>query len=175
MPLNLEVKVRIESPEFAQRIARSLGGRLQPVLYHVDTYVDVSEGRLKLREFRGRTAELIYYDRASVKGAAGRWSSYVIYPVAEPRGLRKNLASKYGIVAIVRKRRKVFLLQNARIHIDVVKGLGAFLEFEVIQSRGPAQAGQLFRRLRKAFGIRGSATIGGSYSELVAKPLRRKG
>ncbi len=174
MPLNLELKARVASLSSVRAIARSLGASARLDVRQVDTYFKVPDGRLKLRRFGDGTGELIYYRRDTMPGSDGRWSSYLRYPVADLDSVLAELTARFGIRAVVRKRREVFLIRNARIHLDAVSGLGSFIEFEVVQMRGPRQARELFRQLRRAFGIRDAATIGGSYIDMISPPLRHK-
>ena len=175
MPQNLELKARVTSLSSVRAIARSLGAHTRLVLRQVDTYIQVADGRLKVRRFGDGTGELIYYRRDTKPGSDGRWSSYLRYPVRDPKSVLAELTARFGIRAVVRKRREVFLIRNARIHLDAVSGLGSFFEFEVVQKHGPRQARDLFRQLRHAFGVRDAATIGGSYVDMVSPPLRQKG
>lgn len=172
MPRNLELKARCGSLREVLRTARLLGAREAGLLEQVDRYFDVPFGRLKLREIRGSGAELIYYDRPSTSDITGRWSSYLIYPVGDAKRLRATLSAAWSVRAVVRKRRRLFLLENARIHLDTVDGLGTFLEFEVVQTKGRAQAAAMYRRLCAGFDIRPSDLIGGSYVDML-RPLRR--
>ncbi|HEY6953440.1 MAG TPA: class IV adenylate cyclase, partial [Bacteroidota bacterium] len=121
--------------------------------------------RLKLREINGRTFELIYYRRKNIKGS--RYSDYVIVPLEEPDSMKTVCRDIFGIKAVVRKNRMLYLLKNARIHIDVVKGLGTFVEFEVIVTQGKRQANRLMKLLIAEFGIKKRAVIAGSYIDLV--------
>ena len=42
----------------------------------------------------------------------------------------------FGVSVSVRKQREVWLYQNARIHLDRVRGLGDFVEIEVVVHQG---------------------------------------
>ncbi len=178
MPRNLELKASIDSLRRAEETARSLGARFAGTLRQVDTYFAVVRGRMKIRSIDGRRHELISYQRPDRR--SGRFSDYVVTPLDDPRALRRILARQLGIRAVVRKRRRLYLYRNARIHLDAVTGLGDFIEFEVLVTRGTAQAKALFAELKNAFDIRASRTIGGSYSDLIkksdapARPRRRK-
>ena len=68
---------------------------------------------------------------------------------------------------IVKKKRRLFLYKNARIHLDTVEQLGNFIEFEVVVTQGKKQARKIFQELVEAFGIKDSQTIEGSYSDMV--------
>ena len=168
MPKNLELKSAYDSLAKAKRIARAMGAVHKGTLRQVDTYFNVRSGRLKLREIDGGEFELIYYKRANRK--TSRYSDYRIVPLTEPRAARDLFRLLFGISVVVRKKRTLFLYQNARIHIDSVERLGTFIEFEVVVNRGRKQARALMQFLRKEFRIHPISLVGGSYSDM----LRRK-
>ena len=58
-------------------------------------------------------------------------------------------------------------MTDIRIHLDTVAGLGSFIEFEVLVTGGPAEAGRRMRFLRQAFHIKKNALVAGSYSDLL--------
>ncbi|MEJ2144810.1 MAG: class IV adenylate cyclase, partial [Acidobacteriota bacterium] len=74
-----------------------------------------------------------------------------------------------GVIGRVRKRRRLYLAGNTRIHLDEVEGLGSFLELEVVLSgsqtvaEGEAVAQSLMREL----GIPESDLIQGAYVDLI--------
>lgn len=165
MPTNLELKARYPSAERASDIATTFIKREPDVLLQIDTYYGVREGRLKLREFGLNGAELIYYHRGNQK--AERISEYSIIPVHDAAGVKELLHSRLGRRIVVDKKRLVFLYENARIHIDVVKDLGTFVEFEVLVTKGTRQAHRLIRFLCDKFEIRNDQLVGVSYSDLL--------
>ncbi|MCX6550557.1 MAG: CYTH domain-containing protein [Acidobacteria bacterium] len=79
----------------------------------------------------------------------------------------------FGLAVCVRKRREVWLVENARIHMDRVTGLGTFAEIEVVVTRGMRQATRLMAALREALGIRQRDVIGTSYADLLRAPVTR--
>jgi adenylate cyclase class 2 len=167
MPKNLELKSPYDSLSRAKRIARAMGAMHKGTLRQVDTYFNVRSGRLKLREIDGEQFELIYYERANSKKS--RYSDYRIMPLAEPRSARDLFRALFGISVVVRKKRTLFLYQNARIHIDRVERLGTFIEFEVVVNQGKIQARALMQFLRKEFNIDATSLIGGSYSDMLRR------
>ena len=48
---------------------------------------------------------------------------------------------------VVEKKRRLFLYKNSRIHLDEVRGLGTFIEFEVLVKHGKQQAQKLLELL----------------------------
>jgi predicted adenylyl cyclase CyaB len=171
MPRNLELKARIRSTPAALAAARKLGARDAGTLKQTDVYYRVPAGRLKLRSFGTGRAELIAYERPDARG--GRYSQYLVLPVADPKFTRMLFRRMFGIQVTVKKVRRLFLYRNARIHLDSVQGLGSFIEFEVMVTKGPAQARRLFETLVAAFGLKRNETIAGSYSDMLVARRNR--
>lgn len=174
MPRNIELKVRIPSLDTACGIAQRLATEHLGVMHQVDTYFNARQGRLKLREFDGRQAELIAYHRSDA--AEARASDYRLVPAPDPAALKQALAATLGIRVIVDKTREVFLYRNVRIHLDEVRGLGTFLEFEAVlggevdDSAGHAQ----LKWLCSEFGIQPADVCAQSYAELIVdRPVDR--
>lgn len=172
MPQNLELKARVVSVERVRIAARSLGARSMGTWHQRDTYYAVRRGRLKLRESGPSQAELITYERPNTPGS--RYSRYDVFPIQHPLKLRRMLGAALGVRTVVRKRRTVYLFQNCRIHADRVHGLGSFLEFEVIVSRGRAQAQKLMEAMKRHFEVDRNAIVGRSYCDLLISATRRK-
>lgn len=173
MPKNLELKARIRHSSRVEALASGLTSQKPLLLLQEDTYFAVRKGRLKLRSINGRSYELIHYERANRQGK--RYSTYSVHPIKDPAKVKQLFKKLYGIKLVVRKKRKVFFHKNARIHIDQVKGLGSFIEFEVIVDRGSVRAERLMTKLKEYFNIRKDDCIGGSYVDLlIRKQLREK-
>ena len=168
---NIEIKATWEDLRTARRIARSLTTQTLGRLRQRDTYFHGRNGLLKLRETPDRPGELIHYQRPNI--ASVKRSDYRITHVAHPADLRKTLSDALGIVVVVEKVREVFLWQNVRIHLDRVRRLGTYLEFEAVLRR-PSQATAGRRRvthLLEVFGITPQQFVRVSYADL----LREKG
>ena len=60
---NIEIKATFPDREKGIALAKSLGARDEGSLHQIDTYFNVSRGRLKLREINGDEFQLIYYQR----------------------------------------------------------------------------------------------------------------
>lgn len=147
-----------------------IGARRIGTLLQTDTYFKIGRGRLKLREFASGQAELIYYKRPNSR--ASRYSDYEVIPVKEPAALRRLFDELFGTRVVIRKERLLFLHRNSRIHIDKVSGLGSFVEFEVLVTKGKAQDRQLMDKLKEAFGVRPENILGESYSDMLLKRQR---
>jgi len=164
---NIELKAKLRDPQAALAVAEALATAPVETQRQVDTYFAVAHGRLKLREIEGRTAQLVWYARADQPGAKG--SDYRLVNVAHPEGLKASLASACGIKAVVDKRRRIFLYNNVRIHLDEVESLGNFIEFEAVL--GPEiddAAGRVqVEFLQSAFQLVADDLIARSYAELL--------
>lgn len=167
MPRNIELKARIVSLENARGVAQRVATQHLGVIHQLDTYFHPAQGRLKLREIDGQQAELIAYHRSDA--AEARASDYHLVPISDPASLKQALAATLGIRVIVDKTREVFLHHNVRIHLDQVRRLGIFLEFEAVlgeevdDSAGHAQLNWLCGE----FGIRPADVCAQSYAELI--------
>lgn len=164
MPVNLELKARYSSPEEARARAAACGASHRGILLQQDTYFRVPCGRLKVRETGGEEGELIYYERSDE--TAERWSHFTRERVGDGAGAARVLAGALGVLAVVRKRRELFLFRDARIHIDEVDELGTFVEFEVTGGENDATLATM-KELRSAFGISDADVVKVSYSDMI--------
>ena len=166
---NIELKARNRRLADDVRTCRRIGARFQALLRQRDTYFRVKDGRLKLREIGSTQAELIAYLRPDTSGA--RVCNYVVVPVADPVAVRRLLAACLGVLAEVRKTRRLYLWKGVRIHLDAVRGLGRFLEFEAVLGPRvtPACGRARVDLLRSAFGVRTRDIVRGSYLDLEVK------
>ncbi|RLS27323.1 MAG: CYTH domain-containing protein [Planctomycetota bacterium] len=169
MARNIEIKAKIERIEALIPVIASLADTGPFDLPHHDTFFNCPSGKLKLRAFSANAGELIYYQRPELKGP--KLSIYQISPTNSPDSLRNTLASAYGILGTVRKRRTLYLLGNTRFHLDHVDTLGDFLELEVVLSENQtASSGESFAlELMAKIGVLPSQLISTSYLDLLHK------
>ena len=166
---NIELKARCADLERARRAGKGIGAESVGILDQRDTYFAVPHGRLKLREIAGRGAELIGYARGD--RAAARGSDYRIVAVSDAVGLREVLAAALGVRGEVVKRRELWMWRGVRIHLDDVRGLGAFVELEAVMEAGEEDAIGLEKlaQLCRTFSIRDVDLVGASYIDLIGK------
>ncbi|MBV9911598.1 MAG: class IV adenylate cyclase [Sinobacteraceae bacterium] len=167
MPRNVEIKARITAVDALVVKVRSLADQGPWELWQQDTYFACTAGRLKLRTGPAGAGELIYYRRENQ--ASPKESVYQRVPTADPVALRDLLIQALGQVGRVEKVRTLFLRGRTRIHIDRVRGLGDFLELEVVlaDSEPPAQGIAEAHELLLQLGIGSSQLIEGSYLDLL--------
>jgi homotetrameric cytidine deaminase len=164
---NIEIKARDRDPQRTLELALGLGASDEGVIGQRDTYFTRARGRLKLREQEPGEDELIEYGRVEERGA--RTSSYRRVPVGSAAALREALDAALGTLVVVAKRRRLLLLDNVRIHLDDVEGLGSFIELEAVaspESDLEAEHDQV-ARLRGQLEIDDDALVGESYSDLL--------
>jgi predicted adenylyl cyclase CyaB len=164
---NLERKTRYPDLGRAAEALARLGARCAGVEEQSDTYFQVPAGRLKLRVGTQPHATLIWYDRPNTESV--RASRYHLVSVANPDEMGAALEAALGLRGIVRKRRQIWHWHNVRIHLDLVEGLGSFVELEAVLS--PAADAALSQRrleqLSAALELDSSADEAGSYSDLL--------
>ena len=162
---NVELKATDPAPERSIAVCRSLGAQDRGLVVQRDTYFEARHGRLKLREQTPGSAQLIHYERAS--RPRERESRYRIAEIPDAASLRAALAAALGIRVVVAKRRRLFLHEHVRIHLDEVEGLGAFLEFEAVAPPGSDLAREYERvaELRAAFGVTDDRLRAAGYAE----------
>ena len=165
MPRNLEVKAKIASIPDCIALAEALHAKHAGILLQTDTYFNVTCGRLKLREIHGIHSELIFYEREET--SARRMSKFEQFPVSDPDRLKFLLTSACGVRGIVEKERILFLYdETIRIHLDNVRNLGAFLEFEIPVSDF-TDAEEQMEMLVRHFHIRRDDYVIKSYIDLI--------
>jgi len=164
---NIELKARLRDRERAVRVCDLLGATYQGDIHQVDTYFRVPQGRLKLRESDPGEDYLVFYQRPDVAGPKG--CDYRIETVN--RAVRPLLTAALGELAVVEKTRSLFLWENVRIHLDEVRELGRFMEFEAVLSDKHAE-GEGFARLaylQAQFALAPEDLIETSYLEMILR------
>ena len=166
--VNVEIKARDADPDATAARCEALGAVDRGVLHQRDTYFASRHGRLKLREEDEAAAELIAYRRPDA--AEAEESAFVRAPVSEPALLREALGTALGETVVVVKRRRLFVWENVRIHLDDVEGLGTFIELEAMVGPGlnaREEAADKLSRLRAELAIADDALVAVGYSDLL--------
>jgi homotetrameric cytidine deaminase len=166
--VNVELKAVDRDPRATIARCVGLGARDAGVLRQRDTYFMARRGRLKLRVEEGALGgELIAYRRTDAFEPAD--STYMLAPVAAPENLAEALEATLGTVAVVSKRRHLFLWEGVRIHLDEVDDLGSFVELEAVlpDAGDMATARSKVDRLRGELGISEDALVAVGYADLV--------
>lgn len=166
--VNVELKAIDRDPEATEARVAGLGADDRGELEQRDVYFPARHGRLKLRQQScGGAGELIAYRRPDDPDATE--SEYVLAPVSAADVLAEALDATLGTVVVVRKRRRLFLWEGVRIHLDDVDDLGNFIEFEaVLPDAGDAEAARAkVARLRAELQIADDALVSVGYADLL--------
>ena len=164
---NIEIKAHYPDVERAEENLNSLGAGLAGTFHQKDTYFNIDQGRLKLRELGADEGHLIFYQREDLAGP--KRSDYEIAKTEDPEGLRNILGGIHGIWVEVEKTRQVWLWENVRIHLDDVKGLGQFVELEAVtEEKGIEESHRRVETLMRALEITSDQLVKGSYGDIVA-------
>jgi len=171
MPSNIEIKAHIHDFNEVRRRAEQLSQRPVEIISQEDTFFNTPQGRLKLRVLAQDRGQLIYYMRPDQEGP--KRSDYHIFLTSDPEHLKRILELAYGIRGIVKKTRYLYLVDQTRVHLDDVDGLGQFIELEVVlqegQSDGEGQA--TAEGLMSALGIERSDLLEGAYMDLLESSI----
>lgn len=148
-------------------VCASLGAEARGLLVQRDTYFEVPSGRLKLREESHAAPHLISYQRSDESNQ--RESCYRIIEVEQAEELIAALGGNLGVKAVVEKKRRLFLWQEVRIHLDLVEALGSFIELEAVAPPGSdlSRERQKIEALRGEFALADVDLVASSYSDLI--------
>ncbi len=167
--LNVEIKARCSDANNIREILISKNADFRGTDHQVDTYFNVMQGRLKLREGNIEN-HLIYYERADQGGP--KESHVTLFSTTPGSALKEMLEKALGVLVVVDKKREIYFIENVKFHIDEVKNLGAFMEIEAIDKDGSIGKEKLHEQCRhyiQLFGITDTDFIPSSYSDLLLK------
>ena len=165
--LNIEIKARCTQPDKIRKLLKDQKADFKGTDHQVDTYFEVPDGRLKLRQ--GTIEQnLIFYRRSNAK--APKASDINLVPAEHPKQLLELLTNALGQKVVVDKQREIYFIDNVKFHIDEVKELGSFVEIEAIDKDGTIGEQRLHkqcRRYMKLLQIDESDLVAESYSDLI--------
>lgn len=173
----VELKAKVDDLDVVRKKLTSLGTHHIGTFRQIDVYFNVPEGRLKLREVEGSDeAELVYYERENIAGP--KISDVFILKIQEPTVIKILLEKLLETQAIVEKVREIYRYQGTllaskrryvKIHLDKVKELGMFVEFEMETSDQTVERDRQFlRNLMEKLGIKPEHLERLSYVDLVS-------
>ena len=139
--------------------------------HQVDTYFQVSKGRLKLREGNIENA-LIWYEREDIAGA--KPSDVLLYPHSPVSALRDILVKLHEIKVVVEKKRRIYFIDNVKFHFDTVERLGTFVEVEAIDVNdviGTVRLQEQCQEYATLFDIQPGDYISLSYSDMLLENI----
>ncbi|MEM7373132.1 MAG: class IV adenylate cyclase [Bacteroidota bacterium] len=167
MPLNIEIKARTNRSEAIREYLQDRQADYRGTDHQTDTYFHCQSGRMKLRQGNIEQS-LIHYERSDQAGPkASKVSLY--HPKPGPE-LKTLLTHALGIWKEVRKARDIYFVDNVKIHLDTVDGLGTFVEIEAIDTDGSIGQAKLLEQCQyfmAEFQIKEEDLLEQSYSDMV--------
>ncbi|NOT94594.1 CYTH domain-containing protein [Ferruginibacter sp.] len=167
--INIEFKAQAKDIVFLEKKLLTLDPKYIGEDNQVDTYFNVTAGRLKLREGNIENS-LIFYERVNTAGA--KQSDILLYQHNPDKILKDILVKVNGVKVVVDKKRRIYFIDNVKFHFDLVEGLGTFIEVEAIDKNGDIGIDKLKEQCdfyATFFGINPSDYIAFSYSDLIAE------
>jgi predicted adenylyl cyclase CyaB len=165
--LIVEIKARCDDHDRIRSFLTSRRAVFRGTDRQVDTYFKVNHGRLKLRE---GTIEnfLVCYDRANTPSP--KRSDVILFKSDPGSSLKAILTRALGVLVVVEKVREISFIDNVKFHVDVVSGLGTFVEIEAIDSDGSIDETSLRDQCHgylTELGIADRDLVSVSYSDLL--------
>jgi len=170
MPRNVEIKARVSDLETLKQTAGRLADGEPTVIVQKDTFFNVPNGRLKLREKGCGQNLLIQYTRPDQDGP--KLSDYYIAEVQDADSMKKVLSQSLGIKGEVHKTRVLLMIGQTRVHLDDVKGLGHFMELEVVlrDEQTTEEGQQIAENIMGQLDIKAEDLITGAYMDMLGAP-----
>ncbi len=161
----LELKAKVKSLHVIRLKLRDLRARHVGTFHQIDTYFTNPKGRLKLREIQGKKkAELIFYERENITGP--KKSEVMILEIQEPEPFKLFCQRVLTKRIVIEKKREIYKYKGTQIHLDHVKGLGTFIEFER-ETTNIVEDRRCLDDLMKILEIQNKDLIKVSYSDLA--------
>lgn len=170
-PTLIEIKAKCKYPEIIEAILLKNKAQYVGLDHQIDTYFDVSNGRLKLRQ-GNIECHLIFYNRANQAGP--KQSNVMLYKPQDATVLKDILIAANGVKVVVDKRRKIFFIDNVKFHIDEVEGLGSFMEIEAIDSNGTIGTDKLHEQCSfymNLLNVQHEDLVTNSYSDMLLEKI----
>src|SRR5260221_2937937 len=165
--LNVEIKAKCNDAGFIRNYLLSNRAEFKGVDEKADTYFNVSDGRLKLREGNIEN-NLIYYERSNQPGPKN--SHFYLVKIVDANSLKEVLTKSIGVKVIVKKKREIYYINNIKFHIDEVAELGSFVEIEAGNILANLSREELKKQCDfyiKEFKVKSADLINGSYSDML--------
>src|SRR5689334_1486868 len=107
--LNVEIKAKCKNPDSIRSYLKNNKADFKGTDHQSDTYFNVNNGRLKLREGNIENA-LIYYERTNQAGPKS--SHFELVKLPDAAQMKNVLTKSLGIKIIVKKIREIYFIEN---------------------------------------------------------------
>ena len=171
--INIEIKAKCFHPEKVEAFLLSRNARFVGTDHQKDTYFNVPKGRLKLRQGNIENS-LIYYERPDQQGP--KQSDFSLSQISSGKETEAVLTKALGVKVIVDKQRKIFFLENVKFHLDIVPGLGSFVEIEAGNLTDPTKTIEDLQKqcdtYLELFEVKEEDLIHHSYSDMLLNIIK---
>jgi predicted adenylyl cyclase CyaB len=168
---NVEIKARYTNPDKIEQILLENGAFFKGTDMQIDTYFNVRKGRLKLRQGNIENS-LIYYSRNNQQGP--KQSNFRLFQTQNLDEILPLLKDSLGILATVKKTRKIFYIDFVKFHIDNLDGFGDFVEIEVgdlEDKKTTEELEKICNHYISLFDIKPEDLVKDSYSDMIMRSL----
>ena len=165
--INIEIKARCSDPERIRAILEKEGADYKGLDHQTDIYFKVPKGRLKLRKGDIENC-LIFYSRDNQKSP--KQSDVILTKTKPEPAIEKILTIALSVLVKIIKKRHIYFIENVKFHIDLVEGLGSFVEIEAIDRQANIGKQKLFEQCRHymdLLGIKENDLVQNSYSDML--------
>lgn len=172
MPLNIEFKAKSTNNKAAEKILMQYNPTFLGEDHQIDTYFNVPNGRMKLREGNIENA-LIHYERENTAGSKS--SQVLLYQHQPSEDLKAVLSKAVGVKAVVDKKRKIYFIDNVKFHFDTVQELGTFIEVEAIDKDGSISKEKLQEQCdyyATLLNVQATDYLSVSYSDMIMEKMK---
>jgi predicted adenylyl cyclase CyaB len=166
---NVEIKAYCSNQDKIRVILLERNADFKGTDHQIDTYFKSNNGKLKLREGNIENY-LIFYEREEKAGP--KESKVTLYKNEPGSNLKQILEKSIGNLVTVDKNREIYFIDNIKFHLDVVEGLGTFVEIEARDPDGTIGLERLQDQCREylsLFEISTEDLLEVSYSDLLLK------
>ena len=167
--LNVEIKAKCYNADRIRNYLLANNAEFKGVDQQTDSYFNVPNGRLKLREGNIEN-NLIFYERANQAGPKN--SHFHLVKIEDAKGIKEVLTKSMGLKIVIKKKREIYYISNVKFHIDEVPGLGSFVEIEAGNVASNLTQEQLKEQCdfyMKEFEIKPEDLVEVSYSDMVLR------
>ena len=164
--INIEIKAKSDNNHKIRSILKDKNADFKGIDHQLDTYFNVTEGRLKLRQGNIENS-LIFYKRDD--SSQPKESNVTLYRTKSSEDLKEVLENALGVRITVDKQREIYFIDNVKFHLDKVKNLGEFIEIEAIGSN-ESERENLLKQCNyylQLFEIKKEDLISVSYSDML--------
>jgi adenylate cyclase, class 2 len=165
--INVEIKAITDKTSEIRDFLHMNNAEFKGIDEQTDTYFNVANGRLKLRQGNIEN-NLIFYNRPDQSGP--RQSDFDLMKIENGVDLLEMLTKALGVKVVVKKRREIYYIENVKFHLDSLDGLGHFVEIEAGNKTHAVSTDKLYEQCdfyMNKFGIKQEDLIEMSYSDLL--------